>query len=519
MAIPIAVAFALLILFLTLSFLTYRQTPSLPLPPGPSGKPIVGNISDLPPANTPEWEHWLKHKERYGPITSITILGQPIIILHDANIATELFEKRSLKYSSRPRLVFAGEMIGWNGTIAMQPYGGRFRAYRKALHQVLGTKTLVSKFNSLQELEARRLLRRIVDDPDNWVQHLRTYISPIFLVYLFGSHVESEHELMEYYDREAGAIILKIGYGYDINPHGRDELVDLADDSMETFSAVLNKTWLVDMVPVLKYLPSWLPFSFHRKSQFWRTQLLTTIETPYQIVKEQMASGVAPPSYTSNLLQEMKNTKKEEEEKSLTEEEEITAKWTAGSLYLAGADTHKAQQELDTVLGPHTLPKSSDRDQLPYVNAIVKESFRWHPVAPMGLAHLCTEGDVFEGYAIPKGAVVMGNVWAMTHDPTIYPHPEVFDPERFLGENPQPDPSAWVFGFGRRVCPGRVLADASVFVTIGMMLSAMKISLEKGGEGKEVRFTPGVVSHSVLDGVKVEARSRKHEGIIREVSV
>ncbi|OJJ68914.1 hypothetical protein ASPBRDRAFT_46187 [Aspergillus brasiliensis CBS 101740] len=509
MAIPIAVAFACLILFLTLSFLTYRQTPSLPLPPGPSGKPIVGNISDLPPANTPEWQHWLKHKDRYGPITSITILGQPIIILHDANIATELFEKRSLKYSSRPRLVFAGEMIGWNGTIAMQPYGGRFRAYRKALHQVLGTKTLVSKFNSLQELEARRLLRRIVEDPGNWVQHLRT---------------------------EAGAIILKIGYGYDINPHGRDELVDLADDSMETFSAVMNKTWLVDMVPVLKYLPSWLPFSFHRKSQFWRTQLLTTIETPYQIVKEQMASGVAPPSYTSNLLQEMKNTKKEEN--SLTEEEEITAKWTAGSLYLAGADTtvstlstfiicmalnptvqQKAQQELDSVLGTHTLPTSSDRDQLPYVNAIVKESFRWHPVAPMGLAHLCTEGDVFEGYTIPKGAVVMGNVWAMTHDPNIYPHPEVFDPERFLGENPQPDPAAWVFGFGRRVCPGRVLADASVFVTIGMMLSAMKISLEKGGEGKEVRFTSGVVSHSVLDGVKMEARSRKHEEIIREVSV
>ncbi|GLB11026.1 hypothetical protein AtubIFM57258_007440 [Aspergillus tubingensis] len=223
----------------------------------------------------------------------------------------------------------------------MQPYNTRFRLYRKALHQILGTKTLVSKFNSLQELEARRLLRCIVDDPGEWVQHLMT---------------------------QAGAIILKIGYGYDINPHGRDHLVDLADDSMETFSAVLNQTWLVDLVPV-KYLPSWLPFSFQKKAQSWHTQLLTSIETPYRMVKEQMVSGMAPPSYLRNLLQE-EDTKKE---KSLTTEEEFTAKWTAGSLYLAGADTtvstlttfilsmalnphiqDKAQAELDTILGLHS---------------------------------------------------------------------------------------------------------------------------------------------------------------------
>ncbi|KAL3258259.1 hypothetical protein ABHI18_006179 [Aspergillus niger] len=490
MSILIALAFACLTL-LPLYLLINHQTPSLPLPPGPKGKPIIGNLSDLPPPDTPEWQHWLEHKKRYGPITSVTILNQPIIILHDVQIAIELLEKRSLKYSSRPQPVFVGEMIGWKDTLGMQPYNARFRAYRKALHQVLGTKALVSRFDTLQELEARRLLRRMLEDPGEWVQHLKT---------------------------EAGAIILKIGYGYDINPHGRDKLVDLADDSMETVSAVLNQMWLVDLVPVLKYLPSWLPFSAQRKSQFWRTQLLTTIETPYRMVREQMASGIAPPSYLSNLLQE-EDTK---EEKTLTAEEEFIAKWTAGSLYIAGADTtvsalrtfilsmalnpsiqEKAQAELDTVLGPHTLPKLSDRDKLPYVNAIVKESLRWYPVAPMGIPHLCVEEDV-----------------AITHDPNTYPHPEKFDPERFLGEKPQPDPSGWVFGFGRRVCPGRVLADASVFVTVGMVLSAMRVSLEKGeGEREEVRFTPGVVSHPVLAGVKVEARSARHEGVIREVSI
>lgn len=71
----------------------------------------------------------------------------------------------------------------------------------------------------------------------------------------------------------------------------------------------------------------------------------------------------------------------------------------------------KAQAELDTVLGPHTLPKLSDRDKLPYVNAVVKESLRWYPVGPMGIPHLCVEEDVYDGYRIPKGAIVMGNIW------------------------------------------------------------------------------------------------------------
>lgn len=67
------------------------------------------------------------------------------------------------------------------------------------------------------------------------------------------------------------------------------------------------------------------------------------------------------------------------------------------------------------------------------------------------------------------------------------------------------------------MCPGRWLADASAFVTVGMVLSALRISLE--GEGGEVRFTPGAVSHPVLDGVRVQARSQRHEEVIREVSV
>jgi hypothetical protein len=82
----------------------------LPLPPGPKGLPILGNFTDLPPKGTTEFEHWIKHKDLYGPISSVTVLGQTIVLVHDREVAFELLEERATKYSSRPHMVFASDM-------------------------------------------------------------------------------------------------------------------------------------------------------------------------------------------------------------------------------------------------------------------------------------------------------------------------------------------------------------------------------------------------------------------------
>lgn len=71
----------------------------------------------------------------------------------------------------------------------------------------------------------------------------------------------------------------------------------------------------------------------------------------------------------------------------------------------------KAQHELDAVLGEKQLPQFHDRDNLPYINALVKEVLRWHPVVPMSLAHTSIEDDMCEGYFIPKGSSILANIW------------------------------------------------------------------------------------------------------------
>lgn len=71
----------------------------------------------------------------------------------------------------------------------------------------------------------------------------------------------------------------------------------------------------------------------------------------------------------------------------------------------------KAREELDKVIGGQRLPVSADRDTLPYIMAVMKETHRWHPVAPMGLPHATSAEDTYRGYNIPKGAMILPNVW------------------------------------------------------------------------------------------------------------
>lgn len=129
-----------------------------------------------------------------------------------------------------------------------------------------------------------------------------------------------------------------------------------------------------------------------------------------------------------------------------------------------------AQAEIDAVVGQDRYPAFEDRDKLPYIGALIQELLRWAPVAPqgqshvfscsssrsldVGLPHLAMREDVYEGYRIPKGATVIANIFSISRDEEMYPDPLEFKPERFLGPSPQLNPRKFIFGFGRRGCPG-----------------------------------------------------------------
>jgi len=186
----------------------------------------------------------------------------------------------------------------------------------------------------------------------------------------------------------------------------------------------------------------------------------------------------------------------------------------------------RAQAEIDAVIGTSRLPDFSDQSSLPYVTAITKELLRWKIVVPLGLAHSNTTEDIYDGYYIPKGTVFMVNVWSILHDPAIFPDPEAFIPERFLKDgqlNVDPsilDPATVAFGFGRRICPGRHLAENSLFIIVSSVLAAFNIAAPLDADGKPVELagdvTVGFLSYPVPFKCRITPRSVQATDLVLE---
>jgi len=170
--------------------------------------------------------------------------------------------------------------------------------------------------------------------------------------------------------------------------------------------------------------------------------------------------------------------------------------YLAGAIFGAGSDTTasalgfmtmaaacypeaqaRVQAQLDEVVGRERVPTFEDEDMLPEVTAFVLEVYRWRPVSAGGFSHKAMKDIVWKNYVIPAGAEIIGNHWAISRDPEIYPDPEEFRPQRWLNDQGRikDDLKFFNFGFGRRVCVGQHVADNSLFINTAMMLWAFTI--------------------------------------------
>ncbi|KAJ1713086.1 cytochrome P450 [Aspergillus flavus] len=142
----------------------------------------------------------------------------------------------------------------------------------------------------------------------------------------------------------------------------------------------------------------------------------------------------------------------------------------------------KAQEELDRVVGRGRLPGIEDEKTLSYCHANIKEVERVHNPFRLGTPHVASEDFVYHGKYIPKETMVVLNTWTMHHDSTRHSNPETFDPDRYINDpltsaesanvaNPM-ERDHWMFGAGRRICPGMFVAEREIWLTISRMLWA-----------------------------------------------
>ncbi|KAJ7230253.1 cytochrome P450 [Mycena pura] len=431
--------------FVALAVLVYcalrwkRNRTRLPLPPGPKKLPLVGNLFDMPPDR--QWESYHRWSQEFdSDIIHLDVAGTSIVVLSSMEAARELFERRSSLYSDR-------------------------RAHRKMIHEAFNVGA-AKQFRPQERAAAHALLRR-------------------------------QFRLL------AGGLIMDITYGIQVSTSD-DPYIKMATEAMHGLAvATIPGAFLVDTIPLLKSVPSWVPGAgFKRQAQRWRKVTLDMLEMPFREVKRNTLAGTAPPSFASLSLRRLDESKGVDKQA-----QEVIIKGTAGSMYAAGADTTvsalgtfvlamlanpeaqaKAQAELDAVIGPGNLPDFADEASLPYVSAIVKEVLRWKNVTPIGIPHYVAVEDEYAGYRIPAGSIVVGNTWSILHDQDMYPDPHSFKPERFLRDgtlNPAVrDPQTAAFGFGRRICPGMHMALGSMWITIASILATLHIGKAADEHGK-----------------------------------
>jgi cytochrome P450 len=158
------------------------------MPPGPVPLPFLGNKLALPKSRP--WIQFQEWSKTYGPIFTIWIGRRPTLVISDPTVAAELLEKRSTKYSSRPRMVVLGEIYWDNASILVQPYGKPWSVRRRLLHSALSPQAL-RLYKPMQEAEASRLCSQLLESPTIWEKLLERYTASIVFSVAYGHRIDS----------------------------------------------------------------------------------------------------------------------------------------------------------------------------------------------------------------------------------------------------------------------------------------------------------------------------------------
>ncbi|KAF9266573.1 cytochrome P450 [Marasmius fiardii PR-910] len=432
-------------------------------PPGPKPRPLVGNLFDIPVKKPWKvYRHWVK---LYGDLMHLETLGQHIVVVNSRKLADRMFEKRSRIYSDRP-LVPMIELMGWTSvSTAFMLYSQEWRVHRRVYQQVFRP-TVIPDYHTIISSKVDQLLSNLRESPDSFATHTRNF---------------------------AAAAILGTVYGYDVPPTGNDDLVNLVEKVVASASAVGQPSGaVVNVLPFLRHLPLEFPiFSFQRIAQEARKDVDEMRRIPYEFVKNNMATGSGKFSLLAKLLDNHAANGGGEHHEDLIRDALTTA-------YIAMAIhpeiQRRAQRDIDAVLGKGQVVTYADRADLPYVEAILRETLRWAPVVPLGIFHAAFIDDIFDDYFIPKGkspfrTIVISNIWAMTRDENDYPEPESFIPERFLTKNGTCNDNLMQlpFGFGRRKCAGRHFALSTLWMAMTSILSQFDVGQPENEEGRPIK--------------------------------
>ncbi|XP_003129312.1 cytochrome P450 2U1 isoform X1 [Sus scrofa] len=486
---PTGGALLLLVLAALLGWNWLWRRPEPGIPPGPTPWPVVGNFGFvlLPPflrrkswpygraktnpLNTSGLSAQLLLAELahvYGNIYSFFIGHYLVVVLNDFHSVREALVQQAEVFSDRPRMPLSYILTKGKG-IVFAHYGPVWRQQRKFSHSTLrhfGLGKLSLEPKIIEEFRfVKEEMQKHGEDPFNPFPIVNNAVSNIICSLCFGQRFD----------------------------YTNSEFKKMLNFMSRALEICLNtQLLLVNICSWLYYLP-FGPFKELRQIEKDITTFLK------KIIKDHRESlDVAnPQDFIDMYLLHVEEERKNNGNSSFDEDYLF---YIIGDLFIAGTDTttnsllwcllymslnpdvqEKVHEEIERVIGADRAPSLTDKAQMPYTEATLMEVQRLSVVVPLSIPHMTSEKTVLQGYTIPKGTIILPNLWSVHRDPAIWEKPDDFYPNRFLDDQGQliKKESFIPFGIGKRVCMGEQLAKMEIFLMFVSLMQSFTFALPK----------------------------------------
>ncbi|RYR40097.1 hypothetical protein Ahy_A09g045768 [Arachis hypogaea] len=468
------VASALVLVYNIWRIMNKTSEKQLQAPELPGAFPLIGHLhllgTKIPLART-----FASFSDKYGPIFRIRLGSYPAIVISNKDGIKECFTINDKALASRPKSS-QGVYIGYNyAGFGFAPYGSFFIKHKKLA--------------TLELLSSRRVeLSRYVYESE-----IDTLIKDL-LLYSAGNSPVKVVVISEWLERLSFNIITKMIAGkryfsflQDVDDVEAHRVVKLIREALHLSGGGFVPS---DVIPIIQW------FGIEGKVLKSMKRIAKDLDTLFgSWVEEHKMKGnmVNSSSEKQDFIDVMLSMVEDDPDSGHTRDTIIKAQIM--NQILAGTDTtsstmiwmvalllkdkqilRRAQEEIDVYVGRERKVETSDVKNLVYLQAIFKETLRLYPSGPLLLPHEAREDCYINGYYVPKGTRVFGNVWKLHRDPSIWSEPEKFSPERFINGNGEVDEDHHFkylpFGLGRRVCPGASLATQVSLITLARFLQA-----------------------------------------------
>ncbi|KAG4933105.1 hypothetical protein JHK87_047107 [Glycine soja] len=452
--------------FLKLNNNTQKKT----LPPGPPGLPIFGNLLSLDPdLHT----YFAGLAQIHGPILKLRLGSKLSIVITSPAMAREVLKENDTVFANRD-VPAAGRSATYGGSdIAWTPYGPEWRMLRKVcVLKMLSNATLDSVYD-LRRNEMRKTVSYLygrVGSAVNVGEQVFLTVMNVITNMMWGGAVEgAERESMGAEFRELVAEITQL-LG---KPNVSDFFPGLARFDLQgvekqmhalvarfdgMFERMIDRRTKVEgQDGESREMKDFLQFLLKLKDEAGDSKTPLTIIHVKALLMDMVTGG--------------------------TDTSSNTIEFAMAEMMHNPEIMKRVQEELEVVVGKDNMVEESHIHKLSYLQAVMKETLRLHPVLPLLIPHCPSETTNVGGYRIPKGSQVFLNVWAIHRDPSIWENPLKFDPTRFLDAKwdfSGNDFNYFPFGSGRRICAGIAMAERTVLYFLATLLHLFDWTIPQG---------------------------------------